>query len=113
MDIDKFTEIATDIFTTVEDVYTLDETLNVFIFYFECYAQHTGHSHPPIKAEQIKRIMWCMPWLCEDCSMEIEPYEYPYIIRQHFQTKYRNCDFNINHFFSGRIRYLRYCETIF
>lgn len=41
---------------------------------------------------------------------DIFPSVYPYIIQLHFKTKYRNCDYNINHFFSGRIRELRCYE---
>ena len=38
---------------------------------------------------------------------------HPPMIDQHFQTRYRRCDYNINHFFSGRIRELRFYETCY
>lgn len=76
-----------------------------------------GHPHPPIRASQIARIMQHMPWIDDigialrlDCA-DILPQEYNYIIPLHFKTSYRNCDFNINHFFAGRIRELRLHEA--
>ena len=41
----------------------------------------------------------------------IEPDAYPLLIQLHFKTSYRRCDYNINHFFSGRIRELRLYEA--
>lgn len=88
--------------------YTLKETLWVFLYYFWRYEQEFSRPHPNIRMRQIQRIMKIMPYLDNG---ELLPSVYGYIIEQHFQTKYRNCDYNINHFFSGRIRELRYHET--
>ena len=77
-----------------------------------------GHPHPPIRREQIARIMQEMPWIDEirktsdSYIADIDPNTYKYIIRLYFKTKYRRCDYNINHFFSGRIRELRLYEVI-
>lgn len=93
--------------------YTLEECLEVFRLYFQTYEEYMGHPHPPIKREQISRIMLVMPaegWYIPDCQ-EIMPCEYKNIINLHFKTAYRNCDYNINHFFSGRIRELRRYES--
>ena len=45
--------------------------------------------------------------------MDIDPDCYEDMIDRHFRTRYRNCDYNINHFFSGRIRELRFYETCY
>ena len=37
----------------------------------------------------------------------LAPEDYLDLIDLHFKTRYRNCDYNINHFFSGRIREMR------
>ena len=98
--------------------YTLDECLEVFRVYFQAYEEYMGHPHPPIRREQIARIMQEMPWIDEirktsdSYIADIDPNTYKYIIRLHFKTKYRRCDYNINHFFSGRIRELRLYEVI-
>ena len=44
---------------------------------------------------------------------EFEYEEYAPIIEQHFKTQYYNCDYNINHFFSGKIRALRFYEVCY
>lgn len=93
--------------------YTLEECLEVFRLYFQTYEEYMGHPHPPIKREQIARIMLVMPaagWYIPDCQ-EIMPCDYKYVIPLHFKTKYQRCDYNINHFFSGRIRELRRHEA--
>lgn len=100
--------------------YTLEEVLSVFKCYFSLYEQKTGHPHPNIKMDQIRRIIQKMPYLTQKEELELRgtgfsgvfPVQYKYIIAQHFQTPYPACDFNINHFFAGRIRELRYRETV-
>lgn len=97
-------------------VYSESEVLYVFRCYFECFEEYTGHVHPNIRKEQIKRIIEKMPYL--DSSgpagqRDIDPEDYEALIEQHFNTPYQNCDFNINHFFSGMIRELRYYEILY
>lgn len=115
-DFDKFANITARVFP--DDVgYSLGDALSVFKYYFERYEEHTGHPHPPIRADQIVRIIRAMPWLCETSKLsscvELEPFCYPSLIDKHFATKYRNCDYNINHFFSGKIRELRFYEELY
>ena len=89
----------------------------MFRYYFEQYEAHTGRPHPPICASQIVRIVRDMPWIEQAdrgrAYADIPPESYPPMIDQHFQTRYRRCDYNINHFFSGRIRELRFYETCY
>ena len=114
-DFEKFSKIAASVFP--DGPYSLEDALGVFRCYFEQYEAHTGHPHPPIKASQIVRIIRKMPyWDEEDMGgncCEIEPYQYPPIIEQYFETAFKGCDRNINHFFSGRIRELRYYESCY
>lgn len=95
----------------------MEEVLAVFRYYFQRYEEETGRPHPNICQEQIRRIIRLMPYLSLDdvgaYHATIEPEEYGYIIHQHFKTRYRHCDYNINHFFSGRIRELRWYETCY
>lgn len=96
--------------------YDFEDARSVFKYYFEQYERWTGRAHPPIRPAQIRRIVQEMPWyspdqLCEEYPT-IVPEEYPAIIDLHFKTVYRNCDYNINHFFSGRIREYRYYEVM-
>lgn len=115
-DFDRFSKIAASVYTR-ESPYSLEDVLGVFKCYFQQYEAYTGYSHPPLRASQIARIIQDMPWL--DCvcrgsvSADITPDCYPVIIEQHFKTRYRHCDYNINHFFSGKVRELRYYETCY
>lgn len=95
--------------------YSLEEVLQVFQYYFETYELIFGNAHPMISIAQIARIIDCMPFIFDDGEMiDISPDEYETIIDQHFVTKYKkDCDYNINHFFSGRIREMRYYETLY
>ena len=114
-DFDKFKGITERIYP--DGGYSLEDALAVFRDYFARYEEFTGKPHPPIKAKQIVNLAYDMPYLeLQDRGtssyVPIDPEQYPDIIDQYFKTPFRNCDYNINHFFSGRIRELRYYELI-
>lgn len=128
-DFHRFSRIAARVYND-SNLYSLQDCLSVFKHYFEAYEEFTGRVHPPIRASQIARIMQDMPYMDSAPSKELfeeikkiapqwepspdfTPDLYPLIIRRHFETKYRHCDYNINHFFSGKIRELRFCETCY
>lgn len=112
-DFELFSKIAAKVYRD-EYLFSLDECLQVFRYYFETYEKYMNHPHPPICSEQISRIMWLMPWVCVDNIgkdySDFFPDCYKYLINLHFKTQYRHCDYNINHFFSGKIRELRLHE---
>lgn len=91
--------------------YSFEEVLQVFRYYFDTYELIFDTAHPMISIAQIVRIIERMPLLSDE--LDIAPDSYETIIDQHFATKYRNCDYNINHFFSGQIRDLRFYETLY
>lgn len=124
-DFQRFAKVAASVYNQ-GNPYSLEECLNVFRLYFQTYEEYMGRPHPPIRASQIARIMQDIPflerpdpefmkWLKETCNYNpvsgIDPDTYPILIQLHFKTKYRCCDYNINHFFSGRIRELRLHEA--
>lgn len=124
-DFRRFSKIAAGVYNQ-RNPYTLEECLEVFRLYFETYEEYTGRAHPPIRTSQIASIIQDMPYLKRPCQefieylktvpnfrhlVDITPDTYPILIQLHFKTKYRHCDYNINHFFSGKIRYLRRCEA--
>ena len=102
-----------------EPIYTLDEVLQVFRYYFGTYEYILGKAHPVINLRQIADIINIMPYVLDDAEQtlqpDIDPACYEAMIDQHFNTVYNggNCDYNINHFFSGRIRDMRYYETCY
>lgn len=109
-DFQRFSRIAATAYPE-ECQYTPAQCLDVFRCYFQTYEDYIGRPHPPIRREQITRIMQEMPYIVmEDRGENLEPLdleEYTAMIDLHFKTRYRRCDYNINHFFSGRIRELR------
>ncbi len=113
MNFNVFKAIATRAYNNIaDDSYTLDEVLKVFEYYFKTYEYELHRPHPHIKSTQIERIILKMPYLDEDGEMNIDSECYPDIIDQHFKTEYQ-CDYNINHFFSGDIRLLRFYEACY
>lgn len=99
-------------------LYSLEDVLRVFRYYFDTYEYIFETAHPMLKIDQIAGIIAKMPYVLDDdyesrTMIDIDPDCYEVIIDQHFATKYRNCDYNINHFFSGKIRDMRYYETLY
>lgn len=124
-DFERFARIASAVYND-KNPYTLPQCLEVFRCYFRTYEEYIGGPHPPIRREQIARIMWDMPFLARpdaalmaymkktfdhDPIPDIDSDTYPDLINLHFKTRYRHCDYNINHFFSGKIRELRLYEA--
>lgn len=93
--------------------YSLEEVLSVFRYFFEKYEEFAKEPHPPIRAGQIARICEAMPYIdrTHGSMADIEADTYPDIIDQYFKTPLRNCDYRINHFFSGKVRALRMYEA--
>lgn len=109
-DFERFADILRGIYP--ESPYTVEETLEVFRYFFERYEGFTGEVHPAIKASQVVRICRVMPFQDGQTGpiSDIEPELYPEIIDQYFETPFKSCDYRINHFFSGPIRQMRLFE---
>ena len=102
---------------TDSGLFSYNDALEVFRLYFSAYEYYTGYVHPPLKrgkiVDLIQRMDSCeTPENSPHSEMDFEPEDYPDLIRANFQTKYRNCDYNICHFFSGCIRYLRCWDAV-
>lgn len=116
-DFDRFEITAKLAYRRVgDDRFSFDEVLNVFSYYFSTYELIFETPHPMISLNQTASIIEKMPYTPDDAENGIygetlTPEQYPPMIDQHFATDYRNCDFNINHFFSGLIRNYRNAET--
>lgn len=92
----------------------LDEVKDVFHFYFFLYHHDQGKDHPNMTVNNVLRIIEEMPYIYNsrivvnvDClDAEINRA----LIAAYFSTP-MNCDRNINHFFSGDIRAIKFHET--
>lgn len=98
-----------------EPIYSIEEVLRVFKYYFETYEYILGKEHPVLKLDQIARIIDKMPYIDGEGGIDIDTDAYEDMIDQHFNTVYNGgkCDYNINHFFSGEIRKKRYYEEFY
>lgn len=121
-DFEAFSKFARRAYDNVvaqgDTVYNFEDALAVFRYYFSWYEYARHRRHPNIRLPQIESILVAMPYVEEHCHKQIETYDielkdYSEIIPQHFKTRYARCDYNINHFFSGDIRMLRYYETCY
>ena len=121
-DFSLFSRLAANAYSGIENpLLSLNTVLAIFGYYFQQYEVHTGHSHPPIRTSQISSIIQRMPYVSDSIYPSIPDFDddenavlcYEAMIDKHFKTRYRNCDYNINHFFSGRIRELRFFEELY
>lgn len=112
---ERFTECAKLAYRHFENSpYSLNDVLAVFKYYFETYEYVLGQVHPPIKVKQIRDIIMKMPFFDErGINVDLTVEDYEILIDQHFVTDYRECDYNVIHFFSGKIRELRYYENFY
>jgi hypothetical protein len=119
-DFDVFSRLVKSLYLEYKFAYTLEEALYVFKTYFIAYEYYMGDIHPNINRHQILKICKIMPYFDDESYYiadgrinppEIEPTDYVKMIKQHFVTGYSGqCDYNINHFFSGKIRENRFYE---
>lgn len=111
-DFEKFSSVTASVYPP-ESTYSINDALDVFRYYFTAYEEFTKRPHPPIKSDQIVSIVQRMPYLGDvGWSIEVDHEWYHDMIDRHFKTRYRRCDYNINHFFSGKIRLLRFYEMM-
>ena len=95
--------------------YSVDDVLAVFAYFFDAYAAEIHQPHPPLKKEQILRIIEQMPFvdIHHGNVADLDADAYPVMIDRYFRTPFRNCDYRINHFFSGQIREMRFYEECY
>lgn len=114
-DFEKFRKIAANVYP--QGPYSFEESMEVFKYYFERYEDFMGRPHPHVRASQIVRICQDMPYIDREYSSgqyaDVDPTDYPVLIDKYFATRFRSCDRNICHFFSGRIRELRFFEELY
>jgi len=93
--------------------FTAPESLLVFKQFFDAYERYEGQEHPKINRRQIRKILEAMPHLEDETGRDlgISPEDYEHLIEDYFETV-ESCDHNINHFFSGDVRLIRYYSVI-
>ena len=111
----SFKKLAEEAYEETQSDFTFEECLEVFKYFFACYHQYTGRAHPPLKKEQIINIIEKMPYTTSETQemFDTSPEDYRVLIDKYFETPFNNCDYRINHFFSGDIRTNRFYEELY
>lgn len=113
MEYERFSRICAQIYKTVDTRFSFEECMKVFDLYFTCYRDFMGEEHPIPSYRQIVAIMEKMPFADEEHRIPLEVEQYEVLIPAYFLIDFPNCDHNISHFFSGKIRENRYYETYY
>lgn len=83
-------------------------------YYLRKYKEVMGENHPNLKIDQWRKIFDSIIF-AEDRRVgeaeEVLGKLFEAIVDKHFKTEYKNCDYNILHFNSGRIMMNRYYEV--
>lgn len=117
IDLDYFHNLVHDLYDSSLTPFTEEEVLEVFDFYFSDYRVFRGRDHPRLGRENILKIIRKMHKDDFGNTYTVEDYVdgqsfKPRMIDKYFKTEFPNCDYNINHFFYGRIRSYRYQECL-
>ena len=86
--------------------------ITIIEFYYSTYMQTFHKEHPRLSSSAMDSVVNALQ--CgSDMVDDIEPDVYKTLIEQHFKTQYQNCDYNICHFMTERIRNNRFYETCY
>ena len=113
-DFQRFSKCIQQAYEINRNSYDLEEVKEIFRYYFECYESVFGKPHPFISSSQIINIISIMEEVDDEKlnrTLYVEPETYKEMIDKYFMTAYKNCDYNINHFFSGKIRLIKLYEV--
>ena len=117
VDFDTFALITAKVYPESVTSYTLQDVLTIFCYFFGAYELNRGEVHPPIRRDQIQRIIETMDRYdlngLTGGFESVDPDSYPDLIDAYFETYFPRCDYRINHFFSGNIRALRMFENLY
>jgi len=84
-----------------------DYEIDNVIYYFRKYKEVMKKEHEPLKPSQWEEVF---NEITSAGDNEVLGKQFKRIVDQHFKTEYKNCDYNINHFVSGKIMLNRYYE---
>jgi len=95
------------IFIFATDYAANDYEIDNVQYYLQKYKRFTGKEHEPLKPSQWKRVF---NEITSAGDNEVLGNDFKRIVDQYFKTDYKDCDYNINHFISGKIMLNRYYE---
>ena len=84
------------------------------IYYLQKYKGVMNHEHPKLKLKQWQKVIDNIV-IAEDNKTskneELLGKLFEQVVDKHFETPYKNCDYNIMHFISGQVMINRYFEV--
>jgi len=93
---------------------TSDYEKENIIYYLQKYKGVMNHEHPKLKLKQWQKVIDNIV-IAEDNKTskneELLGKLFEQVVDKHFETPYKNCDYNIMHFISGQVMINRYFEV--
>lgn len=114
---EKFKKLLIYVYPDTDgELYKIEDAYNIFMYFFEKYEENFESPHPPLSRRQIESIIDDMPYIFDSNYnrwLDLSPEDYEPMIDRYFETDYCYSDYNISHFFSGRVREIKYFETCY
>ena len=115
MDYVLFDACLLQAYRNAETGYSFDDVRNIMHYFFDCYEHHRHQPHPPVRRQQLQRIIEGLAEVDDELGRPIEvfPDDYPPMIRLYFRARFKApCDYRINHFMTNGVRLMRYYEHL-
>lgn len=96
--------------------WSLKDVINIFRYFYRKYEEVIGEDHPFLTSESINKIILRLPYLEYDEPLEdieLLPEHYQALIDSYFEQDFDYGNYSIAHFMSGKIRALRFFETMY
>nr|WP_312578240.1 hypothetical protein [Sedimentibacter sp.] len=93
--------------------YDLMGYIEIFEYFYKCYEEYTGNTHPKIKNDHIKKVMSDLPYIVVDnVDEEVDVEDNKALIDAYFEQPWEEAiNPTILHFMSENIRLNRYYEV--
>lgn len=88
--------------------------IDIIKYYYHAYMNTFHEEHPRLSNKAMDNVViaiQCGTDLIEDDRLNVDMYRA--MIDKHFQTQYKNCDYNIFHFMTDGIRNNRFHEVCY
>lgn len=84
--------------------------IDIIEYYYQCYMDTFQEEHPRLSTKAMDSIIEAIS-IGTDMVEDTDFDAYRNMIDKHFQTQYKNCDYNICHFMTEGVRNNRFYET--
>ncbi len=96
--------------------WNLTDVWAVISFHFRLHYAIFGTAPQHIKNQGLKDIIESIDMVYglgeHEGEFDVTPQDYFYMLQKYFKTEYKGCNYSLAHFMSGRVRLLKYYETV-